>query len=268
MADFDRELDLALQAAAAGAEVLVRMSGTSDVREKDRADLVTAADMESERTIKELIGNAFPADLIMAEESAAPERRFDRRQWIIDPLDGTVNFVHRHPFACVSVGFCDADGPAVGVVHAPFLHEVYHAVRGGGAFLNGEPIRCSEVRVASDALMATGFPFRTGKGDPKTYFELVTDILVTTHGVRRAGAAALDLAYVAAGRVDAFFEIGLSPWDIAAGIVLVEEAGGKVTGWPGDRADVLNSGRILASNGHLHEWLEGETARYAARLGA
>jgi hypothetical protein len=120
------------------------------------------------------------------------------------------------------------------VIHAPFLGEVYHATRGGGAFLNGEPIRVSAAADPADALFATGFPFKQGKGDVELYFRLVAEVLLASHGVRRAGAAALDLAYVAAGRVDGFFEIGLSPWDVAAGMLLVQEAGGRVEGWPGD----------------------------------
>ncbi len=258
---FARELAVARGAAAAAAEILASRAGAERVREKGRADLVTAADEASERAIVEHIRAAFPGDAIVAEEfSAAPA---EGRRWIVDPLDGTVNYVHGHPFACVSIGFADDEGPAAGVIHAPFLGEVYHATRGGGAFLNGRAIRVSGVADSSGALFATGFPFKPGKGSSAEYFRLVQAILLSGHGVRRDGAAALDLAFVAAGRIEAYFELGTAPWDVAAGILLVAEAGGTVTGWPGDDAPPLLSGRILASNGALHRWLEGMVRRYS-----
>jgi myo-inositol-1(or 4)-monophosphatase len=207
----------------------------------------------------------FPGDYFVAEEFSSRAVTSGRR-WIVDPLDGTVNFVHGHPFACVSIALVDDDGPRVGVVHAPFLGEVYHATRDGGAFLNGERIRVSEVSEFRAALLATGFPFKPGKGDPTVYLQLVGAMLRTTHGVRRAGAAALDLAYVACGRVDAFFEIGLAPWDVAAGLLLVTEAGGRISGWQGDGAPPLDTGRILASNGRIHDWLLAITGEYVSRL--
>lgn len=258
---FAAELEVARQAAAEAAEILRSRAGAGRVREKGRADLVTEVDEASERAILARIHAAFPDDAVVAEESAAAVRSEGRR-WIVDPLDGTVNYVHGHPFACVSIAFADAEGPAAGVIHAPFLNEVFHASRGGGAWLNDRPIRVSEVSDPSDALFATGFPFKPGKGDPVEFFRLVTEVLLASHGVRRAGAAALDLAYVAAGRVEAFFELGLAPWDMAAGLLLVEEAGGRVGGWPGDAEPALASGRLLASNGRLHGWLEERVAGY------
>jgi myo-inositol-1(or 4)-monophosphatase len=259
---YTRELDLARAAAAEAAEILLARAGADDVRQKAPADLVTAVDEAAERAIVTRIRAAFPDDRIIGEEFSGDQRSADGRRWIVDPLDGTVNFVHGHPFACVSIGFVDGEEPAVGVIHAPFLGEVYEASLGGGARLNGEPIRVSGVTDPAASLIATGFPFKPGKGDPTEYLRLVGALLGSTHGVRRAGAAALDLAYVAAGRVDAFFEIGLSPWDIAAGLVLVREAGGEVSGWPGDGAGVLETGRVLASNRSLHGWLCGVVGRY------
>ncbi|HET7322092.1 MAG TPA: inositol monophosphatase family protein [Longimicrobiaceae bacterium] len=256
---FEEELALALAAAQEAAEVLEARAGAERVREKGRADLVTEVDERSERVITEQIRSLFPGDAVVAEEFS-PDALLGGRSWIIDPVDGTVNYVHGHPFSCVSIGFCDADGPAVGVVHAPFLGEVYHAVRGGGAYLNGAPLRVSEVSRGEAGLYATGFPFKGGKGDPEEYFRLVAEVVTTSHGVRRAGAAALDLAYVAAGRVDGYFEIGLKPWDVAAGFLLVTEAGGRVTGWPGDAEPPLHTGRVIASNGPVHAWLEGVIA--------
>jgi myo-inositol-1(or 4)-monophosphatase len=263
--DLARELMVARRAAAEAAALIAGRAGADSVREKGRADLVTAVDEAAEDAILTRIRTHFPDDRIVAEESASAAVAEGRR-WIVDPLDGTVNFVHNHPFVCVSIGFVDDQGPAVGVIHAPLLGEVYHAVRGGGAYLNDRPIRVSGVAEASTALWATGFPFRKGKGDPAAYFRLVTEVLLASHGVRRAGSAALDLAYVAAGRVDGFFEIGLQPWDMAAGLLLVAEAGGRVGGWPGDAEDPLDTGRLLATNAALHPWLEGVVGRHAPPL--
>jgi myo-inositol-1(or 4)-monophosphatase len=265
MASHKPELTVAFEAAAEAAALLLARSGAERVRAKARADLVTEVDEASERAIVARLRGAFPDDAIVAEEFSA-STALGRRSWIIDPVDGTVNYVHGHPFTCVSIALWDAEGPAVGVVHAPFLGEVFHAVRGGGAFLNDEPIHVSGVTEGAETLQATGFPFKAGKGDPEVYFRLVADMVTSTHGVRRAGAAALDLAYVAAGRLDGFFEIGLAPWDMAAGVLLVQEAGGRVSGWPGDREPPLTTGRLIASNGATHAWMEERIGKYAPPL--
>lgn len=262
---YERELEVALSAASEAAGILLGRRGADHVREKGRADLVTAVDEASERAIEAHIRSAFPSDAFVAEEFSATVAS-DGRRWIVDPIDGTTNFVHGHPFACVSIAFADAKGPAVGVIHAPFLGEVYHAIRGGGAFLNGERIAVSDVTDPSASLFATGFPFKNGKGATEPYFRLVAEMVAGTHGVRRAGAAALDLAYVACGRVDGYFEIGLSSWDLAAGVLLVSEAGGRISGWDGDTEGPLESGRILATNGHLHRWLRELTGLYAPEV--
>ncbi|MDQ3557379.1 MAG: inositol monophosphatase, partial [Gemmatimonadota bacterium] len=256
---------LARRAAADAAALLLAGRSADDLREKGPRDLVTSVDEAAERLIVQRIRTAFPDDAIVAEEGGESGEDAARR-WIIDPIDGTTNFVHGHPFACVSIAFADAKGPAVGFIHAPFLREVYHAVRGEGAFLNDRPIRVSGVREPGRALLATGFPFKKGKGNPEAYLRILADALQETHGVRRAGSAALDLAYVAAGRVDGFWETGLAPWDVAAGMLLVAEAGGRVGGWPGDEPPPLASGRVLASNGALHGWMEELVGRHAAEL--
>jgi myo-inositol-1(or 4)-monophosphatase len=262
---FAAELQLAREAAAAAARILIQGEGAADIREKASfADLVSAVDEAAETAILQRIRERFPEDAILAEESGSAGA--GERRWIVDPLDGTINYLHGHPFSCVSVCFADAAGPAVGVVHAPFLGEVYHAVRGEGCWLNDRPIRVSTTDEPRAALLATGFPFKSGKGDPETYFRLVAELLRSCQGVRRAGSAALDLAYVAAGRVDGFFEIGLAPWDVAAGVLLVEEAGGCCGGWRGDLRGPVESGRVLASNGRLHRWLEETTGRYVPPL--
>jgi myo-inositol-1(or 4)-monophosphatase len=263
-ARFAAELETAL-AAAAEAAALIRAGSGGTVREKGRADLVTEVDEAAERAIAAAIHARFPNDAVVGEELSSTAVD-DGRRWIVDPVDGTTNYVHGHPFVCVSIAYADDDGLAAGVIHAPFLGEVYHASRGGGAYLNGAPIRVSDVAVPERALLATGFPFKEGKGDLDAYMAMVADALRATHGVRRAGSAALDLAYVAAGRVEAFFEVGLSPWDVAAGILLVQEAGGRVTGWPGDQAPPLATGRVLASNGRIHDWLHELAARHVGAI--
>ncbi|HEY0018926.1 MAG TPA: inositol monophosphatase family protein [Longimicrobium sp.] len=266
-APFAAELAVAMDAAAAAAELIRARGGALEVREKGRADLVTAVDEAAEREISARIRARFPSDAIVGEELSSARVHAGRR-WYVDPVDGTTNFVHGHPFVCVSIGFADDEGVAAAVVHAPLLGEVYHAVRGGGAWMNGEPIHVTEVDDARRALLATGFPFKSGKGDLDAYMLLVADAVRGTHDVRRAGSAALDLAFVAAGRVEGFFEIGLAPWDVAAGMLLVTEAGGRVTGWPGDADSPLESGRVLASNGRIHGWMEALAARHLPRLGS
>jgi myo-inositol-1(or 4)-monophosphatase len=264
---FAAELRVALQAAAAAGELIVARTGADRVREKERADLVTAVDEASERLILSRLRAAFPADAVVGEETASAAVTSGRR-WIVDPVDGTTNFVHGHPFVAVSIALVDDEGPAVGVVAAPLLREVFHAVRGAGAFLNGEPMRVSDAAGLRSSLLATGFPFKQGKGDLDAYMLLVADAVRSAQDVRRAGSAALDLAFTAAGRVEGFFEIGLAPWDVAAGILLVTEAGGRVTGWPGDVDPPLVTGRVLATNARIHPELESLAARWVDRIAA
>jgi myo-inositol-1(or 4)-monophosphatase len=262
---FAAELDTALRAASAAAALMIARGGADEVREKGRADLVTAVDEAAERAVTHIIRARFPEDAIVGEELSAAHVHAGRR-WYVDPIDGTTNFIHGHPFACVSIAFADGDGPAAAVIHAPLLREVYAATRGGGAFLDGEPIRVTQVDDPGNALLATGFPFKRGKGALDAYLLMVADAVRQTQDVRRAGSAALDLAFVAAGRVEGFFELGLAPWDVAAGILLVTEAGGRVTGWPGDADPPLHTGRILATNGRIHPWLDALAAKHLPRL--
>lgn len=245
--------------------MIVRREGADRVREKGPGDLVTVVDEAAERAIIQCIRAHFPDDALVAEESAARARPTGRR-WIIDPIDGTTNFVHGHPFVAVSICFADEAGPAAGVVHAPLLGEVFHAARGEGAYLNDRRLQVSNTPEPRLALLATGFPFKAGKGDPGAYLHLVLEVIRGAHGIRRAGSAALDLAFVAAGRLDAYFELGLGPWDLAAGMLLVAEAGGTVTGWPRDEDPPLVTGRVLASNGLLHPWLAELVGRHVGPL--
>jgi myo-inositol-1(or 4)-monophosphatase len=263
--DFGGELALALEAAAAAGELIAARTGADRVREKARADLVTDVDEAAERLIVDRIRSRFPGDAIVGEETASAAVTRGRR-WIVDPVDGTTNFVHGHPFVAVSIALVDDEGPAVAVVAAPVLRETFRAVRGGGAFVNDRPMRVSDVGEFGRSLLATGFPFKQGKGDLDAYMLLVADAVRSTQDVRRAGSAALDLAFTAAGRVEGFFEIGLAPWDVAAGILLVTEAGGRVTGWPGDADPPLVTGRILASNGRIHADLEALAGRWVQRI--
>ncbi|HVH13551.1 MAG TPA: inositol monophosphatase family protein [Longimicrobium sp.] len=262
---FAAELRTALDAGAAAAALIVARGGADEVREKSRADLVTAVDEAAERAIVRVIHARFPGDRIVGEELSA-EHVHRGRRWYVDPIDGTTNFVHGHPFVCASIAFADDDGPAAAVVHAPLLGEVFYATRGGGAFVDGYPLRVTASADPGRALLATGFPFKGGKGNLDAYMRLVADAIRGTRDVRRAGSAALDLAFVAAGRVDGFFEIGLAPWDVAAGMLLVTEAGGRVTGWPGDTDPPLHTGRVLATNGGIHHWLQALTARHLPDL--
>lgn len=263
---FAAELRTAMEAAAAAGRLIAAPGGAARIREKGRADLVTEVDEAAERAVAEVIRARHPGDAIVGEELSSDAVHHGRR-WYVDPIDGTTNFVHGHPFVCVSIAFADDEGLAASVIHAPFLGETYHAVRGGGAFLDGARIRVSDAAEPGASLLATGFPFKQGKGKLDAYMLLVADAVRQTHDVRRAGSAALDLAFVAAGRVEGFFEVGLSPWDVAAGALLVREAGGRVTGWPGDDdPDPVRSGRVLASNGRIHAWLQSLAAEHAPRL--
>jgi len=266
-APYAAELGTALQAASAAAALIVARAGAEEIREKGRADLVTAVDEAAERAVTDIVRATFPDDAIVGEELSS-RRVHAGRRWYVDPIDGTTNFVHGHPFACVSIAFADDAGLGAAVIHAPLLGEVYAARRGGGAWRNEVPIHVTQVDDSGSALLATGFPFKRGKGELDAYMLLVADAVRGTQDVRRAGSAALDLAFVAAGRVEGFFELGLAPWDVAAGMLLVAEAGGRVTGWPGDADPPLRTGRILATNGRIHDWLEELVGRHLPALQA
>ena len=211
-------------------------------------DLVTAADRASEKLIVERLRAAFPDHSILAEEGGGHEGPSEYR-WYVDPLDGTTNFAHGFPIYNVSIGLERSGELIAGVIYDPTRDELFSAERGSGAYLNGQRIHVSAAKTLEDALFATGFPSRRRHQNVNVHFYYQLSLL--THGVRRAGAAAIDLAYVACGRLDGFWEIGLSPWDMAAGIVLVEEAGGKCTDMNGGPAS-LRGPHLLTSNGILH----------------
>src|SRR5580700_10805770 len=192
---------------------------------KGPGDFVSAADLKAERTLKAELSRARPGYARLLEEGGATEGSDKRHRWIVDPLDGTTNFLHGIPHFCISIGL-ERDGEIVaGVVYEPTRDELYWAEKGAGAYLNDRRLRVSARRQLGEAVIGTGMPFRD-HGDKQVYSAILNAVMTATSGVRRFGAAALDLAYVAAGRLDGFWEFGLSPWDMAAGQLLVEEAGG------------------------------------------
>jgi myo-inositol-1(or 4)-monophosphatase len=229
---------------------------------KGDVDLVTVADRAVEKLIRSRLGEVFPEHGVFGEEGTR-ERMDGEYRWYVDPLDGTTNFAHGFPQFCVSMGLehrpagtePDDDGTLVaGVVYDPMRDELFTAERGRGTQLNGKPARVSRIQGPAEALLATGFPSRKRHTSPNIHF--YHELNLRSHGVRRAGSAALDLAYVACGRMDGFWEFNLNPWDTAAGILLVEEAGGRVTDFAGAHYR-LASDEILASNGLIHKELIG-----------
>ncbi len=225
---------------------------------KGEADLVTQADKRSEKCIVERITKYFPEHAIVAEEGSGHEAASEFR-WYVDPLDGTTNFAHSYPCFCVSIALAQRDRVIAGVVYNPIYNELFTAARGEGAKLNGKPIHVSKVPTLSTSLLCTGFPAHKRKASPNIHY--YWEFTLRSHGVRRDGSAALDLASVAAGRFEAFWEFGLNRWDVAAGVVLVEEAGGRITGLNGEPY-VLGGSMILATNGLIHD----ETQKVALEI--
>lgn len=216
---------------------------------KGEFDLVTEADRNSEKLIVNRLRERLPAHDIVGEEGGARLTGSEYR-WYVDPVDGTTNFAHGFPVFAVSMGLQRGDEMVAGLVYDPTRDEMFAAERGAGATLNGTPMRVSSAATLEDALVATGFPSRKRHANINIHFYY--ELAMRTHGVRRAGAAAIDLAYVAAGRLDAFWEFGLNSWDMAAGILLVEEAGGRVTDMKGAPAQ-LDGAHLLTDNGLVHE---------------
>jgi myo-inositol-1(or 4)-monophosphatase len=251
----DPRLDVALHAARAGGEVLRKyFRGEFFVRVKDGPDFVSQADLEAERAVIEVIRRTFPDHNILAEESQRDA--VDSKQlWIIDPLDGTTNFIHGVPQISVSIAYYEAGQPILGVVYNPINHDCYFALRGHGAWLNEKPTKVSPEPRMDLSLIGTGFYYDRGPLMEGT-LKAVGDVFRNgVHCIRRMGSAALDLCMVASGQYGAYFEYLLSPWDFAAGRLIVEEAGGKVTTCTGDPLPLART-HILASNGLLHDELQ------------
>jgi myo-inositol-1(or 4)-monophosphatase len=249
-------LDIAIEAAREGGEVLLanwRRLPDGSVSEKQKNDFVTQADRDSEGRIVARIREAFPRDQFLAEEGGAHggSSSGEGRTWIIDPLDGTSNFIAGFPFWCVSIAARENGRLVAGVVWDPLRGEIYSAERGAGAFLNGQRLRVGAAAGVEGAFLATGFPFRS-RERIDLYLALFREVFLQARAIRRAGSAALDLAYVAAGVFDGFFEFRLSPWDIAAGAILIEEAGGELTDFDGGerywkRGNIVAGARPVAS---------------------
>ena len=220
-----------------------------DIRYKGDVDLVTQADRRSEQAIVERLGNYFPTHTIAAEEGTGHVRSSEFH-WHVDPLDGTTNFAHKYPCFSVSIALAQNETLLAGVVYNPIYDELFAASRGAGATLNGKIITVSKVETLSTSLLCTGFPVHKRLANPNIHYYY--DFTLRSHGVRRDGSAALDLAAVAAGRFDGFWEFGLKPWDTAAGTLLVQEAGGSVSDFHG-KPYRLGGPVVLATNSLIHE---------------
>ncbi len=256
-------LDVAADAARAGGEILKsywRSLPRGSISEKKTNDFVTRADKESEEVIVARIRERFPRDGFLGEEGGRRGVGDEARVWIVDPLDGTTNFIAGFPFWCVSVAAREKGEIVAGAVWDPLREELYAAERGGGAFRNGDRLRVTPRSDLDGAFLATGFPFRS-KERIDLYLALFRDLFVRARAIRRAGSAALDLANVAAGVFDGFFEFKLSIWDIAAGSLLIEEAGGRVTDFDG-RDNHWQRGNVVAGTSGVAD----EIVRAAAKL--
>ena len=248
-AEFER---IAIEAVHAGGEVLRRRFGDRDslaIEVKAKHDYVTEVDREAEAAVIAVIRRHVPEHAILAEEGSTGGAHAAYR-WIVDPLDGTTNFIHGVPAFAVSIGLTDEIGLIAGAVHDPCRGETFHAHRGGGAFLNGSRIACTKLDHLDAALIATGFPFREMVHLP-AYLAAFELFVRSTSGLRRAGSASLVLVYTACGRYDGFFEVGLKPWDLAGGALVVMEAGGIVTDVHGG-PEFLREGSVVAAGSRLH----------------
>jgi myo-inositol-1(or 4)-monophosphatase len=255
-------LEVAMDIAQEAGKVLrEEMERPLDIAYKGDFDLVTQADRRSEQVIVRRLQKHFPEHAIAAEEGTRKDTGSDFR-WHVDPLDGTTNFAHGYPCFCVSLALARRDELLLGVIYNPIYNELFAAARGEGATFNGKKIHCSKIASLKNSLLCTGFPNHKRHSHPNIYY--YWDFTLRSHGVRRDGSAALDLAYVAMGRFESFWEFGLNPWDTAAGVVLVEEAGGKITDLEG-QPYILGGPSILASNGLVHAEMLKVAAEVAER---
>ncbi len=259
-------LNVAIKAARAAGTIINRASldvETVRVSVKQTNDFVTEIDHAAEAAIIETLLTAYPGHGIWAEESGRREGKGKDKNhiWIIDPLDGTTNFIHGFPVYCVSIALMVEGRLEQAVIYDPTRNDLFCATRGRGAYLNDRRIRVAKRNTLRDCLLSTGFPFRPGDAF-QTYLQMFAEVLPKCAGVRRPGSAALDLAYVAAGFSDGFFEMGLSPWDVAAGALLVTEAGGLIGNFTGE-ADFLEQKECLAANPRIYGQLVGLTGKYS-----
>ena len=247
-------LQIAIEAAQKAGNFLQQNLGkVKNIQQKEgqEKNLVTEIDKHSEEIIIEIVRKHFPSHDILAEESGGTKGRPSDYRWIIDPLDGTTNFTHGFPVFCVSIGIEYKGEIILGVIYDPNFRELFTAEKGKGAFLNGKRITVSKIDSLSKSLLVTGFPYNVVE-NPNNAIEHFVHFLMKAQAVRRMGSAAIDLAYVAAGRYEGFWEVALNPWDMAAGALLVQEAGGTLTGFNGNPFSIYKK-EVLASNGFVHD---------------
>jgi myo-inositol-1(or 4)-monophosphatase len=261
-------LTTAVKAARRAGNIITRGARDLDlltVKTKGPKDFVSEVDHAAEAAIVETLHAAYPDHAILAEEGTARDRNRDAENvWIIDPLDGTTNFLHGFPQYCVSIALAHKGVITQGVIYDPVRNDLFTATRGRGAFLNDRRMRVSRRTQLRDCLIGTGFPFRDGSY-LDTYLQMMRTMIQQTAGLRRPGAAALDLAYVAAGFYDGFFEIGLNPWDVAAGSLLVLEAGGLIGDLSGE-GDYLHGGQVIAATPKVFAQMVNVLAPFRADL--
>ncbi|MDX9702504.1 MAG: inositol monophosphatase family protein [Candidatus Auribacterota bacterium] len=260
---YDELLQSAILAAKTAGKMIKDASRNKislDIETKAKNDFVTNVDKASEACIKKILIERHPDYAVMAEESSSAKTIPPDRYWVIDPLDGTTNYIHGFPPYCVSIGLCEGIVPILGVIYDPTRDELFHAAKGQGAYLNGKPIKVSGCENLSDGLIATGFLFRD-MDVMEQCLNCFKEVLQKCQGVRRPGAAAIDLAYVACGRLDGFWEQGLYPWDASAGSVIVMEAGGTVTNFHGGESYLFDR-TIVATNSKIHFELQSIVQRF------
>jgi len=251
-----------IKAAKSASKILIENFGkikSEDIKEKERNDFLTFVDTSAEKIIIDILLKNYPDHSILAEETGW-QKQSSEYQWIIDPLDGTKNYISGIPNFSISIALRKSDQIILGVILDPIRDELFTVEKNKGVFLNNRKIQVSNETQMQKCLIGTGFPFKL-KEHLSTYLKSFHDIFEKSSGVRRMGSAAIDLAYVASGRFDGFWELGLSPWDMAAGSLMIEEAGGQISDfWGGD--SYLESGYIVASNGHIHQKMVQITAKH------
>ncbi|OQX55134.1 MAG: hypothetical protein B5M53_04740 [Candidatus Cloacimonas sp. 4484_209] len=253
MVEFSGLVPIIKKAVYAGGEILIKNMGKltqSDIDIKAKNDFVTRVDKQSEDCIVGILKEKTPDFDILTEESK-PLVTKSRYRWIIDPLDGTTNYIHSFPFFAISIALEEAGTIVLGMVYEPIRKELFFAEKGKGAYLNGKKIKVSTKISLEESFLATGFPFRA-HNYIDTYLGIFKEMFLNSSGIRRAGSAVLDLCYTACGRLDGFWEMGLSAWDVAAGSLFINEAGGRVTDWEGG-CDYIIGRTIVGSNGNIHE---------------
>jgi len=253
-------LETAKTAALESGKILLDNFGKvskEEIRKKAATDFISFVDESSEKKIIEIIYSFFPHHTVLAEEGGVVDKKSDY-VWIIDPLDGTTNYLHSVPVFAISIALQYKNNTVLGVVYDPVHNDLFYAEKGKGTFLNDKSVRISQTQELKESFIATGFPFKS-KHKLRGYLDVFQDIFNSSIGMRRMGAAAIDLAYVACGKFDGFWEIGLAPWDVAAGSILISESGGKVSDfW--NNENFKDSSYILATNSYIHQEM-GEKIR-------